>query len=740
MLAASDARSAVPAALARSAVSAATGGTSTATAAALAAAIIRGMAMTNLKLAATALLATVAGALAVGSGRVDPPRAALLVQAGGEMKRPTAAKDAPAFTSGELVEVRGRVVDPKGNPVAGAAVHTTSLDSRASSGPDGRFVMRVPRPGRSRIMAGDDTVPWLIAAAPGFGLGWAHDALRRAAEGEVTIRLVDEGPPIEGRIVDLEGRPVAGARIRLDGFWYARSQRNAHTETGDLSAWIAGAKDTNARFLYSGLGYVAARFVTVTTDADGRFRLTGIGRERIALVFVEGPTIATCLLDAMTRNGPEIRCIDRRSIPAKTTVFHGARFAYSAEPTKPVEGVVRDKDTGQPIAGLRLLGGVYAEHSRASAPGVEATTDTQGRYRLVGLPKAPAYAIFVEPGEGQPYTRAKVRTPANSPAFDPVVFDIALKRGVMVRGRVTDKATGRPAPGYVDVYALAGNPHVREFPGYAEGTDPRAPVQDDGRFEVVALPGRNVIACCSERYRYRLGVGAEGIQKYDPRSRTIPAVPDLISTDGYHILAEVDLAPGSESATVDLQVDPGRTITVTTVDPEGRPIGGTTAFGLMDLYPPHMSPQASPTFEIRALDATRPRRVTVTHAGRKLAGSVYLKGDETGPLTVRLLPWGTITGRVLDGDGAPRPNVVLRETDDMLFDWPAEPYGLFPQNNRTGDDGRFRIEGLVAGLKYAATVHGPVAKSDALFRDLTVAPGEVKDLGDVKLIQSRPNP
>ena len=55
--------------------------------------------------------------------------------------------------------------------------------------------------------------------------------------------------------------------------------------------------------------------------------------------------------------------------------------------------------------------------------------------------------------------------------------------------------------------------------------------------------------------------------------------------------------------------------------------------------------QESPTIEIHALDPSKPRRVTITHAGRKLVGSVYLKGDETGPLTVRLQPWGTITGR-----------------------------------------------------------------------------------------------
>ena len=50
---------------------------------------------------------------------------------------------------------------------------------------------------------------------------------------------------------------------------------------------------------------------------------------------------------------------------------------------------------------------------------------------------------------------------------------------------------------------------------------------------------------------------------------------------------------------------------------------------------------------------SKPRRVTITHAARKLVGFVYLKGDEAGPLTVKLQPWGTITGRIIDDEGQP---------------------------------------------------------------------------------------
>jgi hypothetical protein len=203
-----------------------------------------------------------------------------------------------------------------------------------------------------------------------------------------------------------------------------------------------------------------------------------------------------------------------------------------------------------------------------------------------------------------------------------------------------------------------------------------------------------------------------------------PTRPWYCNVRDYNVVAEINLDPKAETATVDLQLDPGRAIAVTPIDPEGRPVAGTVATGVGDLFPGIESPQASPTIAIHGLDPSRPRRVTVTHGGRKLIGSIELKGDEASPVTLRLQPYGTITGRIVDDDGQPRGGLRL-----------FSPIG---GDTPIGRDGRFRIEGLVPGLKYdAGATEGSMYSGD-LYHDVTVAPGEVKDLGDLKVVPSKP--
>ncbi len=126
--------------------------------------------------------------------------------------------------------------------------------------------------------------------------------------------------------------------------------------------------------------------------------------------------------------------------------------------------------------------------------------------------------------------------------------------------------------------------------------------------------------------------------------------------------------------------------------------------------------------------------MTITHEGRKLVGSAYLKGDEAGPMTVRLQPWATLTGRIVDEEGRPRGGITLNTLFAYLIDGESHAdRGTLP-GLPIGRDGRFRVDKLVPGLKYGGGASEGYMYRGDLFRDVVLAPGEVRDLGDLKVV------
>jgi hypothetical protein len=123
-----------------------------------------------------------------------------------------------------------------------------------------------------------------------------------------------------------------------------------------------------------------------------------------------------------------------------------------------------------------------------------------------------------------------------------------------------------------------------------------------------------------------------------------------------------------------------------------------------------------------------------------LAGSLVVRGDEDGPLAVRLEPYGVAVGRLVDADGKPVAgrrfpiNSLLRQKPEELGTLPWSPQFQFLQTDK---DGKFRIEGLVPGMKYDLSILDPLAPGVRfgidIGRALSVKSGEVKDLGDIPL-------
>jgi hypothetical protein len=114
--------------------------------------------------------------------------------------------------------------------------------------------------------------------------------------------------------------------------------------------------------------------------------MSGFGRERGILLRVRGAEIEHATFWVVTRPAPI------PGLKGGNGGTYSARFDHLAGPTKPIVGTVRDKQTGKALAGIRVVGN-----------GVEAITDEQGHYRLVGGPKQAQYEVTAGGRKGLPY-------------------------------------------------------------------------------------------------------------------------------------------------------------------------------------------------------------------------------------------------------------------------------------------------------------------------------------------------
>ena len=555
--------------------------------------------------------------------------------------------------------------------------------------------------------------PRVVATASGFGLGWADPEDPK----ELTVQLVPD-VPIEGRIVDAEGRPIAGVKVKTHNAWASPKE--------DLAAFIENVKShgwspwEGARPLK-----LVAYDATVTTDVDGRFRLEGIGRERVAGLVLSGPTIVTEDVYAMTRTGPAVRPVGWEGLEPAARSYRCARFEHTAAPCLPIVGTVRDIETERPIAGVKVRGDVESVEGRANHPGGSTTSDDQGRYVLTGLPFGGSIRLSASSTRGLAYVGRSDSMVIDSATGEPVRFDIGLRKGVVIRGRVTNQATGKPMRAGVTYYPFPDDPRLE---GYPKSEQYNAS-GDDGRFELVVPPGRGVIAARSGDPRYLLAVGAErieGLSRIPPLARKPPhSVPD------YQVIVEANPTAGSGPAIRDLQLVPARTVKGMVVGPDGKPAVDAVAIGLDANAFWGSRVLASGDFAVGDLDPREPRRLFFLQVERRLAGSVRIRGDEVGPLSVRLQPWGVVTGRVVDDRGRPQFGLVLTGSTPGRSELDS---GILPRRATLAADGRFRFEGLVPGLSYSASVleDGAYGYRRA-FRGVRVGPGETKDLGDIKL-------
>ncbi|MHB1558389.1 MAG: M56 family metallopeptidase [Isosphaeraceae bacterium] len=717
---------------------------------------------------AATLIAGLAGTIL--AGLVGVGTAARAVQ--GDQK-----DDEKAAAAANPKVVRGQVVAPDGKPVAGARVvdleylaPTTTIDTnnfRMGSGhwpwtrreldrgvtdAYGRYQLSIrpcpPDASLDENARKNWNMPLVVAQAPGFGPAWWDGS--RDLPADKPLRLVRDDVPIEGRVIDLEGRPVAGATVQV-------RRLVAPQDMPEFEKWLAAMRPKSGgnRPEYPGWSFLEltagtpALWPPVHTDADGRFRLTGIGRDRIATLDVTGDAIAFQQIQVITRDlgATPIKGERASGTSLVDPDYHGARFTMIAQPGQAIEGTVRDARTKAPIAGVTVAVQTLAGTTTGVEGLVTAVTGADGGYRLAGLPKGDGHRLGLYPPLDQPYfINDSLRTP-KAPGLGPVRLDIDLKPGIWISGRVTDARTGRPVQAAIHFFPFLANEHAEGYPNFQPGlslfwTGNRHRTDAEGNYRVVGIPGRGIVAAHSFDGTYRMGSGVDRLSvQPGPRQDRAFGLPtyNAMNPLEYHAVAEVNPTDRAVEVHQDLILEPGRSLVVQLVDPDGKPVTEASAHGLHPLgNDGHDSGlDEKSRVEVTGLDPKVSRTVVFQHHGRNLGATLVIKPGESvdGVRTVSLRPCGTVTGRLVDGEGKP----VAATIELGVNHGDNNGHGSITPGYKVGEDGRFRLNELIPGATHQVRAADPVRPGTRMTRErfgafamaerLVAEPGQVIDLG-----------
>jgi len=316
------------------------------------------------------------------------------------------------------------VVDPNGNPVAGAKVEPWQF---LAGGYD-----IIPEP--LRTMIGSVTDGQGRAALPAMG-----------RDGFFAVRIVADGFGIQQqRLRDSDSEPA--------------ERKIALRETGSISGRLISDDPTAIRnvgiYCYQGdfgSQYTAGMAQTDTGD-DGRFSVAE---------FAEGPLTLSVSTDKSLPVRPRI--------PEKLQVFAGKSTEVDVplEPAVRVRGLVRTKEGHAPVAGASVnvrYGGLFQSE--------QPRTDAEGRFEAYVLPGQVRQSLYSQPEQFTHWMDERERwnepidVPAQASDFD--LPPIELVETFERRGKLVDQ-DNEPV-GDIQLSAVVGNRRMSFAKTKADGT------------------------------------------------------------------------------------------------------------------------------------------------------------------------------------------------------------------------------------------------------------------------------
>jgi hypothetical protein len=478
------------------------------------------------------------------------------------------------------------------------------------------------------------------------------------------------------------------------------------------------------------------------TDAQGRFRIEGLGAEKVVTLSIEGPTVAHTHVEVVTRRVEPFPAQGfTNTYGPGTQTIYGADLTLSAAPGRIVEGIVRDAKDRKVMKDVDVWSYSFSGSNIIGIMTLKTRSDAEGRFRLVGFPKGHGNKLLIVPNDDQPYLMQEVAMP-DPPGLGAIPVEVGLHRGIQIEGKLTDKETGAPVVGaFLHYLPFLENKFALTIPefhpgSYVDGTahQQRYLSKADGTFRLVGLPGRAVVGAVVYTGKpYRQGAGSESIQGMNQHGHFATFSNPVTATRLFPTtMKEINPAEGTETVHLDLTLDPGAKVHLRVVDQQGKPVIDVKAGGrsARDRHDPEAWAQAE--FDVITLGPGEDRMVSLVHEGRKLGRVIHVKegDDKNGPVVVTLEPSATITGRIVDPDGNPVSGATIRPGLK-----PGGDFSLSLPQIASGSDGRFTLPNVPIGCEYSLVAESGagIARRRHAFKDAAVRPGETTDVGDIKL-------
>ena len=577
------------------------------------------------------------------------------------------------------------------------------------------------------------------------------------------VQLNPEGPKVSGRLIDIDGQPIAGASVRIRWF----SKRWFRIRNGGIvsSRPVNPEPDTEEDRIRDVASVVNSipqvplldALPKVNTDTEGRFQLNELPADCFFELLVERSGFESTNLVVRNDGGNEAVTVPQEEgfDHNPPTKLYPPEFDAVIGPASAVIGKITDVDTGLPIVGA-LVQTNRVNNQRVTSTRERqhwmATTDAAGNYRIDGLPAGDGNQFLAHGPRTLPYipTAAKADESNRQKSVNGTYqIDFQLKQGVWAEGRAYDANTDEPFQGSISYYWFRNRELEAKYAGCSQARlDGRNFTDSIGHYRIPVLPTPGVIAFSTEnRDHARMSVYSRGYGEFDLAKYRSPdgkfpyydTNPTYLMPGNYNRLALVDPQPNEDVMKADLPIAKANPIAVTILNPDGQPAtaeleiyGGNERFGWRDKQPQG--------FVVEDLLPDQRRKVFAFDRSRGLIGGVIVEHGEGKEFTIKLAAAGRVHGRLIDKDDTPITDVTISmeysdfQSDDDTAMWAnVEGKHYAPTEILVGNDGRFEVLGMSPQWKYSARVESSNRFIGQAFRALVIQAGEDRDLGNITI-------